>query len=253
MPIFGLFPTSQEQQYARQVGNIATGRDSSVAYKDIQRNADLARKEAFTQAMQSRGNQALARRQSMDVGRDVTMQAGQQLARQREVDVNAARAEQQRLEQQRIAGINNAIGFAAQGAGMLVGSPAAGGAAQAATSAITGGVQQALQQPQKPASMFSQPQAPQAAPTGGLGSGMTQEEIQSLVGPQQPAAPMREDSQQYLLPEQMDESSLWRQPVSDADIMSLASPLRPPGPLRRDLRPYINPQFLRGVRNYARR
>ncbi len=197
MPILGLFPSQRESAYEREVGDYATGRRSSPAMQDIRQNADLARREAFTQAYQSRGNQALARRQAMDVGRDVTMQAGQQMARQRTEDVNAARAEQQRLEQQRLQGINNLIGYGAIGASLLPGSPAAP-VAQAATSLVNSSnrqpqpTQQAAPQPTR--SAFSMDSLP----------GMSaQDARQQLVGnaPPAPVQP-RADLQQYMMPAQ---------------------------------------------------
>lgn len=252
MPILGLFPSNREDKYAREVSNIASGQRSSAAVDELRSNADLARKQAFSQAYQSRGNPALAQRQAMDVGRDITMQSGQQIAQQRQSDILSAKAEQQRLEQQRLQGINNLIGYGVQGAGMLLGGPAVGAAAGTAVDAARGalgGSQPFTPKPpigQKPA-MAASPL--QAAPTGGLGSGMTQEDIQSLVGPRQPAAPMRQDLQQYLDPNVIMESGS-RLSNDVSGLQSIGSQLTPEY-LLQGLP--VNPQFLRGVRRAATR
>lgn len=246
MPILGLFPTSQEQRYARDVGGIASGQRSSLAVQDIQRNAETARKEAFAQAYQSRGNPALARRQAMDVSRDVTMQSGQQMARQRAADVEAAKAEQQRLEQQRVAGINNLIGFGVRGAGMLAASPAA-----TVAQPIVGGIQQALQPQKSPPPKPTMQQPAQAAynPLTGAGMGppVSNEDIMSLAGPRQPAAPMRQDLQQYLDPNVVLESGS-RLGTDLSSLSGLQEQLTPEYLTRG-----LDPRFMRGVRNYARR
>ena len=244
MPILGLFPSNREDKYAREVSNIASGQRSSAAVDELRSNADLARKQAFSQAYQSRGNPALAQRQAMDVGRDITMQSGQQIAQQRQSDILSAKAEQQRLEQQRLQGINNLIGFGVRGAQMLAGGPAV----DAARGAL-GGSQPFTPKPpvvQKPA-MAASPL--QAAPTGGLGSGMTQEDIQSLAGPRQPAAPMRQDLQQYLDPNVIMESGS-RLGTDLSGLQNIGSQLTPEY-LLQGLP--VNPQFMRGVRRAATR
>ena len=251
MPILGLFPSNREDKYAREVGGIASGQRSSAAVNELRSNADLARKQAFSQAYQSRGNPALAQRQAMDVGRDITMQSGQQIAQQRQSDVLSAKAEQQRLEQQRLQGINNLVGFGVQGAGMLLGGPAVGAAAGAAADAATGalgGSQPFTPKPpvvQKPA-MAASP--PQAAPTGGLGSGMTQEDIQSRAGPRQAPQPMRQDLQQSMDPNVVLESGS----RLNTDVSGLAQrvgdQLTPEYLLQG-----LDPRLLRGIRQSARR
>ena len=280
MPILGLFPTSQEERYARDVGGFASGKRSSLAVQDIQQNADTARKEAFTQAYQSRGNPALARRQAMDVSRDVTMQSGQQMARQRAEDVNAAKAEQQRLEQQRVAGINNAIGFAAQSSGLLHASPAEAASpiqnavrglfglnkTQQPNNAPSGGSSQAMQQSGYGLSRPSLDETfnqwatddafaritPQTTAPRGIGAYLTQEDRNELLGPSaasRPAAPMRQDLQQYMDPNVgLESGSRLSNDVSG--LQNVGSQLTPEY-LLQGLP--LNPQFLRGVRRNARR
>lgn len=278
MPILGLFPTSQEDRYARDVNSVASGKRSSLAVQDIQRNADTARKEAFTQAYQSRGNPALARRQAMDVSRDVTMQSGQQLARQRTEDVNAAKAEQQRLEQQRVAGINNAIGFAARSSGLLHASPAEAASpiqnavrglfglnnAKQPANAPYGGSSRTIQQP---VYGYARPSldetldkwatddafariTPQTTAPRGIGSNLTQDDRNELLGASatsQPAAPMRQDLQQYLDPNVVLESGS-RLGTDLSSLSGLQEQLTPEYLTRG-----LDPRFMREVRRYARR
>ena len=248
MPILGLFPSSREDKYAREVGGIASGQRSSAAVNELRSNADLARKQAFAQAYQSRGNPALAQRQAMDVGRDVTMQSGQQIAQQRQSDITSAKAEQQRLEQQRLQGINNLIGYGVQGAGMLLGGPAVGAAASAAVDAAKGTL--GGSQPFTPKPPVVQKPAMAASPLQGAGMGqpVSNEDIMSLAGPRQAPQPMRQDLQQYMDPNVVLESGS----RLNTDISGLAQrvgdQLTPEYLLQG-----LDPRLLRGVRQAARR
>lgn len=249
MPILGLFPSNREDRYAREVSDLASGRRSSIAVNELRSNADLARKQAFSQAMQSRGNPALAQRQAMDVGRDITMQSGQQIAQQRQADFNAARAEQQRLEQQRLQGINNLVGFGVRGAQMLAGGPAVKAAAGAAVDAAKGTL--GGSQPFAPKPPIAQNPAMAASPAQGAGMGplVSNEDIMSLAGPRQPAAPMRQDLQQYLDPNVILESGS-RLSNDVSGLQNIGSQLTNEY-LLQGLP--VNPQFMRGVRRAATR
>lgn len=255
MPILGLFPTETESNYRARVNALAGGAESP-ATQEMRRAGELAKKQAFAGAYASRGNQALARRQAGQTAAQISTETGASIGMQRQRDIDAARSEQQRLEQERVQGINNLVGFGVRGAGMLLGGPAGGAAAGTATKAVTGGIQQALQPSQgqspRPTTDQTMQGVSNALTSAGMGSPVSDEDVMSLAGPQQPAQSMRSDLQQYLQPQYMDESSIW-QPVSDEDVMSLAGPQQPTPPLRRDLRRYVNPQFMRGVRNYVRR
>jgi hypothetical protein len=213
--------------------------------KELRRGGELAKKQAFANAYAARGNQALSRRQANQTASQIATETSSNIGMQRQADIDAARAEQQRLEQQRIQGINNAIGMIPRGAAMLLGGPAAGGVAKAATSALTGGIQQALQPSQKPIPTSYASQQPQAAPTGGLGSGMTQEDIQSLVGPRQPAAPMR---QQYMDPNAILESGSRLNTDLSGLTQGLQQELSPENLLQG-----LDPRLLRGISRQAAR
>lgn len=126
MPILGLFNTRQEDKYGNQVRDLASGKQTSQAVQGIAQDAGRARKQAFAQAFQSRGNPALARRQAMDAGVQIQANAGQQTANQRAADQTNYQQEANRLEAQKTAGINNAVGFGMQAASTLIGGPAAG-------------------------------------------------------------------------------------------------------------------------------
>lgn len=200
MPILGLFPTGRESDYQGYVDERAGGAETA-ATRELRQSGELARRQAFASAYASRGNQALARRQANQEATQATLSSGAQVANQKLRDIEAAKMEQQRLEQQRVAGINNAIGFAAQGAGMLLGGPALGAGAKAVKTAgslagslapMTQNTQQAAPQPAR--SAFSMDSLP----------GMSaQDARQQLVGngPPAPVQP-RADLQQYMMPAQ---------------------------------------------------
>lgn len=251
MPILGLFPTEAESSYNARVNSLAGGAESP-AVKELRRGGELAKKQAFANAYAARGNQALSRRQANQTASQIATETSSNIGMQRQADIDAARAEQQRLEQQRIQGINNAIGMIPRGAAMLLGGPAAGGVAKTATSALTGGIQQALQPSQATAPRAITQASTQAAYnplTGaGMGSPVSNEDIMSLAGPRQPAAPMRQDLQQYMDPNVIMESA----PRLSTDVSGLAQGVR------EQLTPEyllqgLDPRLLRGIRQTARR
>ena len=197
MPILGLFNTGQEDRYARQVGGIASGQQTSAAVKDLQSNANQMRKQAFSQAYQSRGNPALAQRQAAQVAGENSLQAGAQIASQRARDVQGAQQEQTRLAAQTTDGINNAIGMGAQAVGTLYGGPMGGAAAKTGSDMLTGAVSGALSG--KPEASGQGAGGPLGDLAGGVlsslgqspaGQTMAGPETQSLLGaPSAPTAP----------------------------------------------------------------
>ena len=95
MPILGLINSPLEQQRRREAEQVAKGRalsaESNAANVATQQGVAQARKGAFAQAYQSRGNPALAQRQAQEAATNATMQGGQQMAQQRAGDVSRAR------------------------------------------------------------------------------------------------------------------------------------------------------------------
>jgi hypothetical protein len=136
---------------------------------------------------------------------------------------------------------------------MLLGGPAAGGVAKTATSALTGNIQQALQPSQATAPRATTQASTQASynPLTGAGMGppVSNEDIMSLAGPRQPAAPMRQDLQQYLDPNVILESGS-RLSNDVSGLQNIGSQLTNEY-LLQGLP--VNPQFMRGVRRAATR
>ena len=136
MPILGLFNTQMEGQRRREAERVASGQQSSAettgAQTAVNQGVDRARKQAFAQAYQNRSNPALAQRQAQEASGAVAARGNQDMALNRSGDIGNARAQLSAMDAQRSQGINNLIGYAQQGAGLLFGSPAADAAAAVA-------------------------------------------------------------------------------------------------------------------------
>ena len=244
MPILGLFPTGRENDYQSYVDQRARGAETA-ATRELRQAGELARRQAFSSAYAARGNQALARRQANQEATQATLSSGAQIGNQKLRDIEAAKMEQQRLEQQRTAGINNAIGYAAQGAGLLFGGPAGGSVAKKALNGFLGNDQPNAAKPeavQKPAAVTSPPQS------AAMGPPVSDADIMSLAGPRQAPQPMRQDLQQYMDPNVALESGS----RLNTDVSGLAQrvgdQLTPEYLLQG-----LDPRLLRGIRQSARR
>jgi hypothetical protein len=132
---------------------------------------------------------------------------------------------------------------------MLAGGPAVKAAAGAAVDAAKGTL--GGSQPFAPKPPIAQNPAMAASPAQGAGMGplVSNEDIMSLAGPRQPAAPMRQDLQQYLDPNVILESGS-RLSNDVSGLQNIGSQLTNEY-LLQGLP--VNPQFMRGVRRAATR